>query len=967
MERASTQVVQDTLAECVARNLCPHGCFHNYFRSAPGHTAPPGSKCIRELATRIADWREDLAGSKSRAGTLLTHLNDSWTHGATGEHAVLKSSQVRCYIPLTDCQCCLSCWALAADVGYMEPGTGSIRRGAMFARVLAAFNRGALDASNVYPAQAERKESCEQLSICGAIHQWLEQWLPGNVDQASMDPGTLILDAPSRRFVYDQMSAEWIVLHRQVPHYSVFIRTMRKHYRIVINKHKKFAQCQVCALYKELWSKSRMESYALRHEIKEMRRAHLDQQYSQRQCYYCNRELSFSNPDKYLCLIVDAMTEGSTSAPFTRRDVKQFKPAAYKTQLYGALVHGPEGFFGYTTCSMKGARVTVEVVHRTLLKLAETRKVWPSVFNLQLDNTTSDCKNHTVMAYRAWLEATGVFEVTTVSFLQVGHTHEDIDGMFGLLRRHFFRLGKAVITIPELHGHIRDCFHKDTNKWLEEDLDKSAIDTDIMRKHFDYGKLAQTTFVEHVWSTYDWTRFLLQEHHPDGRAFGEIANIAQLQDPDVYRPHLFEFTIDGGVVVLNVKHWANDRKYWNETPQPVWRRVPQLHDLRPAPVDLTKPLQELYRGLRWCNEWHEKTGLRCKQKGPEGGCPRCNSGHCSCVKCKRCEQADIVQQYLDFKAAVDISEVDLETWGAHFDALNQTASDASLRPLTAMQLPRCARLAEELPSIQAQIDALPRMMKQAPKGLKCKLAVCGLGPKGFRNMMADVDVSVPQGRNGARESTLSIQRVVAGLRSPKGVLEFAVLQPDGTGTWVTFQELRNFESARETACGEQVRSRWFGADVDFNEVFVQESSKRMYRAHMAEHVFDREEWILDFPKQQEDPVFGISACPAERQMIDLEELSFRVLTLPPPTAAAGEYTTSCTRWAVAVTGEMALITTPGCHVWIESLRVLNPPVRHHHRFWVSRNHFGLEFIHKKLRPHMLTVQGQATNLFELQR
>jgi hypothetical protein len=116
--------------------------------------------------------------------------------------------------------------------------------------------------------------------------------------------------------------------------------------------------------------------------------------------------------------------------------------------LYGALVHGPEGFFGYTTSGMKGARATVEVVHHTLLKLAKTRKVWPKFFRLQLDNTTSDCKNHTVMAYLAWLTATGVFEKAVAGFLAVGHTHEDIDGFFGMLRRYLMRVprGKHVFV-----------------------------------------------------------------------------------------------------------------------------------------------------------------------------------------------------------------------------------------------------------------------------------------------------------------------------------------------------------------------------------------------------------------------------------------------------------------------------------------------------------------------------------------
>jgi hypothetical protein len=198
-----------------------------------------------------------------------------------------------------------------------------------------------------------------------------------------------------------------------------------------------FLAAQVCSLFKELWAKCRHESFELRAEIKELRRRHLAGQYNERIEYYTAREMSFANPEHILCMIVDAMTETSTSVPMQRRESKGLAASKIrlKTQLVGALVHGPEGFYGYTVNGLKGARTTVEVVHRTLMKLSKTRTVWPANFVLQLDNTTAENKNHTVMAYAAWLVATGVFETVQVRFLMVGHTHEDIDGYFGLLRR----------------------------------------------------------------------------------------------------------------------------------------------------------------------------------------------------------------------------------------------------------------------------------------------------------------------------------------------------------------------------------------------------------------------------------------------------------------------------------------------------------------------------------------------------
>ncbi len=164
--------------------------------------------------------------------------------------------------------------------------------------------------------------------------------------------------------------------------------------------------------------------------------------------------MSFQDPADTLCVIVDAMTETSTSVPLQRRESKGFDKAALKTQLIGALVHGPEGFYGYTVNRLKGARPPVEIVHRTLTKLAETRKVWPKNFILQLDNTYAENKNHTVMAYVAYLVAAGVFESVQVRFLMVGHTHEDIDGYFGLLRR-FLMLTPKDGTHTSTNSHTQ--------------------------------------------------------------------------------------------------------------------------------------------------------------------------------------------------------------------------------------------------------------------------------------------------------------------------------------------------------------------------------------------------------------------------------------------------------------------------------------------------------------------------------
>jgi hypothetical protein len=55
----------------------------------------------------------------------------------------------------------------------------------------------------------------------------------------------------------------------------------------------------------------------------------------------------------------------------------------------------------------------------------------PPVLNMQLDNACSDNKNRYVFSFFSLLVHKGVFREVYVNFLLVGHTHEDIDAMFG--------------------------------------------------------------------------------------------------------------------------------------------------------------------------------------------------------------------------------------------------------------------------------------------------------------------------------------------------------------------------------------------------------------------------------------------------------------------------------------------------------------------------------------------------------
>ena len=89
--------------------------------------------------------------------------------------------------------------------------------------------------------------------------------------------------------------------------------------------------------------------------------------------------------------------------------------------------------------------LTCHVITKSILSLD---KPPPPHLYLQLDNTSRENKNWCVLTYLAVLIFVGVFETVGVSFLPVGHTHEDIDAVFSRIAQ---KLRNSVVkTVSEL-------------------------------------------------------------------------------------------------------------------------------------------------------------------------------------------------------------------------------------------------------------------------------------------------------------------------------------------------------------------------------------------------------------------------------------------------------------------------------------------------------------------------------------
>ena len=132
-------------------------------------------------------------------------------------------------------------------------------------------------------------------------------------------------------------------------------------------------------------------------------------------------------PWEVLAMQVDAATQSNFLLPKMRgRATKSTATLKrMKQKIFGSMSFG-EGcrIFVVPPNIVSGANLTITIIHLSVIAaLRERGGVLPQELHLQLDNTTGDNKNETMMLYAAWLVQTGQFQRVRLFFLPKGHTH----------------------------------------------------------------------------------------------------------------------------------------------------------------------------------------------------------------------------------------------------------------------------------------------------------------------------------------------------------------------------------------------------------------------------------------------------------------------------------------------------------------------------------------------------------------
>ena len=342
---------------------------------------------------------------------------------------------------------------------------------------------------------------------------------------------------------------------------SYFLKVWSEHEsHIVLRRHLSFAICDTCAMLRKSREKRLSEIELVRNTAEFTRHIQLIRE--ERAAYYNKRDRARQQPDKYLSLIMDGSTQYGYSMPHFKYVTKDsMHMEKMKLHVCGVLAHG-RGTFMYTITDrwIKGSSFSVEILQRTLTRLEQTRALPPNLY-LQLDNTTKENKNNMLFAYLAWLLQREVFQAIEVSFLPVGHTHEDIDQLFSCTsrrlrdrdvktRKEFERelemsyrglMGKPIV------GHVDSVI--DWKKWLEDNKLYIEMPPFTQYHHFRLERDAERVVricCKDKYSDKDWKPLrasentghaILVPHMPLELPFKQYSNTADIDrcDPDRLR------------------------------------------------------------------------------------------------------------------------------------------------------------------------------------------------------------------------------------------------------------------------------------------------------------------------------------------------------------------------------------------------------------------------------------------------
>lgn len=224
--------------------------------------------------------------------------------------------------------------------------------------------------------------------------------------------------------------------------------------------------CHVCLLHK-LMMRDLAHHLLARESQRRLYVRHLEAQYLDRTNYWRARSISRMKAGEVV-LIADSMDQAKFVYPrsqmFRAKDLAGLqRPKAHITAV---VAHGHFTFFSVSAQDVpKDSTTMIEILSHSLTLLQKKGvELHKTAVTIQSDNTSREFKNNPVVKWMASLVANNIVPKISLKTLRTGHSHEDIDQIFGRLASHMVKHAR--------HASGPHDFRTIIQSWLDSKLDR---------------------------------------------------------------------------------------------------------------------------------------------------------------------------------------------------------------------------------------------------------------------------------------------------------------------------------------------------------------------------------------------------------------------------------------------------------------------------------------------------------------
>jgi hypothetical protein len=251
--------------------------------------------------------------------------------------------------------------------------------------------------------------------------------------------GAIHLPLFSKKWAYLAYCKDNIILAKMLPSYSYFTKVWRERKALLgkIKTQRKvgtLSRCGKCRVLQRQIHACRGDDQGTRDRLEAKYKGHLILQNFERRFYAHKKNLAISEPNNFLSCIVDSSSQYVYNCPYAKSTYKGADPGSNLPQSLTAVYFHGRKFFIYPKSKniAGGTNWTLHCLMSSLEQLVKESdgQPLPKTLFIQLDNCSGENKNKFVFAFLSSLVTKGMFDSIVVSFLPVGHTHEDVDQVF---------------------------------------------------------------------------------------------------------------------------------------------------------------------------------------------------------------------------------------------------------------------------------------------------------------------------------------------------------------------------------------------------------------------------------------------------------------------------------------------------------------------------------------------------------